>query len=266
MVTLVTFFYDINREQWDKSSKNIINDYLIPFKEYLKYDFRIIVYIDKRYYETLISMIELKSNIIIYPIDENWLNNNIWTWSKLERETEIMNSEEYKNLVRTRIGMGYPENTKPEYTIITNSKIDIINFAIENDIIDCDYYMWVDFGYFQNKTAEKYMPNSGKINLDLLNLNTVNICCVNKIDLNDKDILFTLKNAPEKIGAYLFFGNKIKLKEFQLMCHKWLEYFQSINIADDEQHIWLQCFFEKPELFTEHVFGSWHLGLKKFTI
>jgi hypothetical protein len=102
--------------------------------------------------------------------------------------------------------------------------------------------------------------------MDLLNLDTVNICSVNKIDENDRDILYTLKKAPEKIGAYLFFGNKIKLKEFQLLCHKWLDYFQSINIADDEQHLWLQCFFEKPELFTEHVFGEWHLGLKKFSI
>lgn len=266
MVTLVTFFYDINREQWNGFSKNMINDYLITFGEYLKYDYRIIVYIDKRYYDKLISMYEINQNVIIYTIDENWLKENIWAWSKLEREREIMNSIEYKSLVMDRILIGYPENTKPEYTIITHSKIDIINYAIENDTIDCEYYMWVDFGYFQNRTSEKYMPNSGKINMDLLNLDTVNICSVNKIDENDRDILYTLKKAPEKIGAYLFFGNKIKLKEFQLLCHKWLEYFQSINIADDEQHLWLQCFFEKPELFTEHVFGEWHLGLKKFSI
>ena len=266
--TLVSLFYNINRDRWTgASSKDNRKDYLVPFREFMKLKYRMIVYIDETFYNDVTEDLKNfpEANIELIPINEQWMKDNIWAWSKLDREREIMNDSNYQNRLHRRISLGYPENTKPEYTIITHSKIDTINYAIETDKNPTDYYMWVDFGYFQNKISEKFIPNEGVVNLDVLNKDTVNICCVNKIDERDRDIDYTLINAPEKIGAYCFFGNKEKLKEFQILCHKWLEHFQSIGIADDEQHLWLQCYFENPELFTEHVFGQWHLGLKKFS-
>lgn len=268
VTTLVTFFYDIKRESWsDKTSKSFDKDYLEPFKILLNYNYDLIVYIDDKYYDILLSEVEESNNTKtkLYPINEEWMKKNIWAWNRLDREKEIMNSDSYKNKIPKRISMGYPENTRPEYTILTHSKIDFINYAIEEDNNNSDYYMWVDFGYFQNKTSSKFLPSKGVIDIDKLNTETVNICSVNKIDDKDKDINYTLVNAPEKIGAYLFFGTKDNLKEFQLLCHKHLEHFQEIGIADDEQHLWLQCYFEKPELFTEHVLHGWHLALKRFS-
>ncbi len=265
-VTLVTFFYNIKRDQWNTFNRNVDN-YVNAFIEFMKFKYRMLVYIDDTLYNRLSLELEKypDANIELFPINEDWLKENIWAWSKLDREREIMRDPNYINRIANRVAMGYPENTIPEYSILTHSKIDVINYAIEHDTEDYDYYMWVDFGYFYNKTAPIFMPVEGIIDLDKLSKDTVNICCVNKIDDRDMDIDYTLMYAPEKIGAYLFFGNKKNLKEFQQLCHKWLEHFQSINIADDEQHLWLQCYFEKPELFTEYAFGRWHMGLKYFS-
>jgi len=267
-ICMITAFFDINRDKWSNfNTSRSADDYIRAFSVYLNYDFNMIIYIDDRYYDQLNELIKKSkypNTKILKPINNSWMIKNIWTWSRLDREKEIMHSDEYRSLVADRISAGYPENTKPEYTIITHSKIDFVNHAINNLCDKFKYYMWVDFGYFLNKNNGIYLPNKN-IDIKKLNPNTVNLCCILPIDERDRDILYTLKISPEKIGAYLFAGNADVMLEFQKMCHECLEYYQSINIADDEQSHWLQCFFKKPELFTTHVFYRWHAALKAFS-
>jgi hypothetical protein len=265
VVTFVSLFYDIGRERWaNRFARDHYKGYLIPFREFMKMEYRMIAYIDKTVYQDVLNDLENypNANIELVPIDEQWMKDNIWAWSKLEREKEIMNDSDYKSKLATSIEQGYPENTKPHYTILTHSKIDVVNYAIENDSNPSDYYMWVDFGYFKSEQSTKVMPK-GAIDLNTLDLDRVNLCCVNSIDERDRDIEYTLTIAPEKISAGIFFGNKNVLKEFQNLCHKWLEKFQAMNVADDEQHLWLQCYFENTELFTTHVFNGWYGWFEK---
>jgi hypothetical protein len=268
-ISLITAFYDIGRKDWKNYNFSRSNEaYLQSFLLYLNYNFEMTIFIDESLYEILKYHIENSKygyTKKLIKINEEWMKNNIWAWQKLDREREIMNSEEYKKVILpSRLQQESPENTKPEYTILTHSKIDFVNYVIDNNISESDFYIWTDFGYFHNKTSEDYLPHS-EIDISKMNKDTVNICCISPIDEKDKDIIYTLQAAPEKIGAYLFGGKKDKLKEFQNLCHYYLDYFQSINIADDEQALWLQCYFNKPELFTLHVFHEWHRGLKYFS-
>jgi protein YibB len=263
--TLVTLFYNIGRENW-KSFPRSVDQYLDAFDIFLNYDNEMIIFIDDRYYETIESKVRKSKfdNKKVLPINLDWLKNNIWAWQKLEREKEIINDQIYKNLVKNRVERSYPENTDPYYTILTHSKIDIVNYAIESNLLKTRFVGWVDFGYFHNKSTQDFLPK-GTFNSEKLNPDKVNICLINPIEEIDKNIVYTIQNAPEKIGAYFFWSNRDKLKEFQSLCHKWLEYFQSINIADDEQHLWLQCYFEKPSLFELHTFYKWHQAMKVFS-
>ena len=62
-----------------------------------------------------------------------------------------------------------------------------------------------------------------------------------------------------------FFGRKDKLLEYQKLYHETLNWFQNeLNIADDDQHLALQCYFKNPELFTLHYNGDWHKALLYF--
>jgi protein YibB len=263
--TLITFFYNIGREKW-RSYPRTVYEYIDAFDIFLNYDNEMIIFVDDRYFDLIKHKIDYSKykNKKVLPINLDWMKKNIWAWQKLDRETEIINDEIYKNLVRHRVEKNYPENTNPYYTILTHSKIDFVNYAINIGLVKTDYVGWVDFGYFHNKSSNEFLPN-GSLKIDKLDSEKINLCLINPIEPSDKEIVYTLQNAPEKIGAYFFWGSKNNLKLFQDMCHKWLEYFQSINIADDEQHLWLQCYFENPDLFKLHTFYKWHQALREFS-
>ena len=264
---LVTFFYDIGRKNW-KNYKRLSEEYIESFNILLKYDYNMCIFVDDRYYDTLKAKIEnskFKKNKKLYPINESWLNKNIWSWSRLGQEREIMLSDYYKNLVQDRINSNYPENTIPEYTILTHSKIDFVNYVIENNLYNANNYGWVDFGYFHNKNTKEFLPRN-TLDINKFNINKINICLINDIDDQDRDIMYTLKYSPEKIGAYFFLGNKKTLKEFQELSHKWLIKYQSLNICDDEQSLWIQCYFENINLFKKHIFYKWHSALTHFSL
>jgi len=264
-VTLVTMFYDIGRSSWDKKFTRKVDEYFEAFKVFLNYNYSMIVFIDDRYNESFSEIIGDNPNIKIIAINESWVKSNLWSWGKLEKEREIMNSKFYIDLVQHRIEAKYPENTIPEYTILTHSKIDVVNYVIDNDLSDSDYFAWVDFGYFYHKTSDDFLPK-GELDLNKFNLDKINLCLINPIDDKDMDIQYTLQIAPEKIGAYFFLGSRKRLKEFQEYCHLMLERFQQSGIADDEQCLWLYILFSTPELFHCYIFGAWHRALKYFSV
>lgn len=261
-VTLVSMFYDIGREQWGLYPRKV-QEYISAFEKFLDYDYTMVVFVDDRYIDKLRQKVA-GSKITLIPINENWILSNLWAWSKLDREKEIMSSAKYKSLVQHRIDKNYPENVNPLYTILTHSKIDVVNYAIDNNLIQSDYVAWVDFGYFHGKITEEFLP-TGPLDLNKFNLGKVNICLINPITDRDEDIIYSLQHAPEKIGAYFFLASKQKMNEFQQLCHKWLLTFQQNGIADDEQGIWLQCYFKQPDLFKTHVFYKWHQALREFS-
>lgn len=267
-ITLVTAFYDIGRSDWKSAWFNRKSEeYLKSFETFLNYDYQMIIFVDDKHYDALTKMIaasEYASSKKLIRINETWMQENIWAWSRLDRETEIMNSVEYKSLIPNRIAMGYPENVNPKYTIITHSKIDFVGYAIDNELCSTDLVMWIDFGYFHNKLEPKHIPHK-KIATEKFNWDTINLCGMNPIDESDRDVIATLKTAHVKICAYLFAATKVNMKKFQTMCHDALLFYQENGIADDEQAVWLHCYFTEKSFFSIHLFSEWHLGLKYFS-
>ena len=266
-VTLVTAFYDIGRSEWNSQFTRKSQEYIESFRLFLNYDHDMIIYIDSRHFDALSKMVEsspYSKNKRLIPIDEAWLKENIWAWSCLEREQEIMASDFYRNLIPHRIAARYPENVNPKYTIITHSKVDFVCNAIDLGMISTEMVVWVDFGYFHNKTQEKHIP-SKHFDLSKIDEKKINLCGMIEIDDKDRDILYTLRHAPVKICAYLFAATKNNMKVFQNLSHQALKVYQDAGIADDEQAVWLLCYFGNETLFKIHYFAEWHLGLKYFS-
>lgn len=264
--TLITMFHDINRHTWSAFPRNT-QAYIDSFDIFLQYDYDMIIYVDDKYVDTLQKRIDhYKSpNKRLVPINRQWLIDNLWSWSRLEQEKAVMASASYKELVKDRIAASYPENVNPEYTILTHSKIDVVNHAIDNYDVN-EYVAWVDFGYFHNKTSTQFLPK-GPFKADRFNLDRVNICLVNDIDERDSDLVYTLQQAPEKIGAYFFLANPTLMKQFQDYSHAWLVKFQEeYIICDDEQGLWLKIHFNHPDFFKLHVFNKWHDAMRYFTV
>jgi len=251
-VTLVTAFLDIGRENWDHWKRSS-NAYLEAFKKYLNFDYRMVIYIDDKYYDEIKSI--CKDNIVI-PINEKWMEENSWCWRQLEKEKNIMENPNYINLIKHRITC--PETHNPKYTLINHAKIDFVVDAMK--YIDSNYVAWSDFGYFG--VANSIPKNI--LDIRKFDLERINLCSFKLISEKDTDIIYTLQHAPEIMNGYFFFGPKKLLKEYQILYHSKLEEFQNAGFADDDQHLMIRCVIKKPEIFRQWIFPRWHIALQYF--
>ena len=259
-VTIVTAFYDIGRGNWG-NMKRSIEYYINSFKNYLNLRYSMIVFIDSRCINFI--NVELLKNVILIPIDEDFLNKNVYAWKNIEKARTIMNSEFYKKLLIKRINNGNPENIYPEYNCINHAKIDFIKYAVP--FIKTSFVCWSDFGYHFsvfNNNSSKFPTNI--LNIKFFNTSKINCCLVNKIE--EYDSISILQNAPD-IFSGGFYGLPIKLvNPFQELYHSCLDELYSMNISDDDQHVLLKCYYKKPELFELYLSedGKWPEALTYF--
>ena len=264
MITYITAFIDINRTNWSQFTRSF-EDYYKSFEPFFKlFDTRVcesdnlIVFIDQKHYSFLHKkLIELSyiTNITLIPIT----TDDLPKWKYIEREFEIMNDINFMSKLGTRTH--FPEHNYPEYTLINHSKIDLICLAIEKYENKNQYFSWVDFGYF---SKEQNIPVR-LLDINKLDKDRINYSLINPIEKQDFDINFTLMNAPEVVGGFWFFGPKDAMISYQKLYMEVFLKFQDDCIADDDQHLVLQCYYKNPDLFSfvKHLYG-WHKILKSF--
>lgn len=253
----ISMFYDINRSGWAKFARTF-DDYLSYFTPYVELfkgnsDDHMIVFIDDRHITKLQEAIQTCDKITLIPINEAFLVYNIPCWKHLNKEREIMDSQFFKSVAGERIS--FPECRYPEYTLINHSKIDFLIYTLNLNLTSAKYLCWCDFGFFA-KTE-----NIPKTLLDLkyFDLERINYTLINPIEDIDRDIYYTLKYAPEKIGGFFFLGKRDKLYEYQKAYHQSLLDYRQRNICDDDQAMALYTYFKNPDLFSfnTRMFG-WH--------
>lgn len=259
---LVTAFLDIGRQDWS-SFRRSVGQYFRNFYPYVKMTHNsyrdelipneIIVFMDDKYATELSNLCQENKHIKVIPINREWMQKNIHAYRQLHRETEIMESEKFKSLIKHRLG--HPECSKPEYNIMQHSKIDFVCHVIEEKLSDAKYYAWTDFGYFQNPATIPTKP----LKIDKFDLDRVNFQAINPFTALDFNIMFTITNAPERIGGFFYLGNADQLKKYQILYHQVCMDFHEKGIVDDDQHIMIQCIARDPNLFKVWMLGGWHL-------
>jgi GR25 family glycosyltransferase involved in LPS biosynthesis len=268
-LVIVSAFLDINREKWSTAYKRTTRDYILSFSNYFNYNTKMLVFIDDKYIEELEEMYNnsLHNNTIFIPINNDWMTKHIYAWQLLDNSKHIMQSDEYRNLVKDRIACGNPENIYADYNAINHSKIDFICYAINNNLINRDDFIcWSDFGYFNSILHNN--PSEYPINhLDItkFNPNKLSFCLRNKLDNKDKDTIYTLVNAPERFTGSFFAGSATLMIKLQELYHISLKELYSNNISDDDQHIYLRCFLKEPNIFNLYLDScQWPKGLCYF--
>lgn len=254
---VVTSFLDIGRSEWTTYSRTV-NEYFTSFIPYLRLDHDIIVFIDDKHAAALQALIDADvnaANIMVIPINREWMKRNIYAYSKLDMENKIMQSEDFKKIIQHRTHC--PETYSPEYNIMQHSKIDFVCYAIERGLSKAEYFAWSDFGYFKTNEMQ---PKSrvSKLDLTKFNLSKINFQTINEVDDKDAIIMYTLIYAPEKIGGFFYLGSKDLLKEYQSLYHSVYEKFHRMGLVDDDQHFMLQCYFAKKDIFHLWNLGGWH--------
>jgi len=241
-ITIVTAFYDIGRENWTNYSRSI-DEYLNSFKEYLKLDYNMIVFMDSKLNEKYI------------PIDLDFLKKNT-CFSDFDTHSQIMNSEYYRNLISHRDN---PENKYPEYNLINHSKIDFIKYSLDHGLIKGSFVCWSDFGY--HHLTPNDLPTD-LLDISRFNKNKINVCCLEKPTFYNA--IETLKSGKVTITGTFYGLPKKLINTFHSLYHTCLDELCKMGIVDDDQHVLERCYFKNPELFECYQFDSWPLGLNYF--
>jgi hypothetical protein len=215
-----------------------------------------IVFMDTKHLDSLKSILTTSCKIKLIPIDREWMNK-LPMWRTLSRETDIMKSVNFLNLVPD-YRKNKPEVLYPEYTLINHCKIDLICYVIENNMTSNDYLAWVDFGYFK---ISDNIPNK-LLDIEKFHKDRINYTILNPISEAEKDPIFVLQQALENIAGYMFLGRKDILLKYQKVYHNALHYYQyTLGIADDDQALALYCCWQNPDLFHFFYIPKWHKGL-----
>lgn len=258
----VSAFIDIGRSSWNHFARTpqTYFDHFKPFISLFKdadpTKFKMIVFIDSKYYPLIQKMDT--GPIQFVSCSREYLHQHIPTWNMLPRAKEIASSEKYKEIIGKRYNV-FPENTFPEYSILTNCKIDFVNRACE--LVETDFYCWVDFGFFKTQNT---IPKN-LLDIHKLDHTKMNITCLNYPDERDRDILYTIQHAPERITGAFMFGTRDQFNRFQTIHREIHQQFHDKGLIDDEQHIVLQCYFANPTFFKLHKQG-WSQALLLFQL
>ena len=249
-VCYLTAYIEIGRSNW-KYWQRSFDEYISAFLPYLNFDIEMIIYIDETHYERLYTLTKDKPRFKLIKINREFLNKNIFAWSVLDHEREIMQDQLFKSVIKHRINN--PECSIPEYNIVRHSKIDFVNYAIDNNLSNANYYAWTDFGYFKKS---QFVPKN-QIDINKFDLTKINFSLINELEDIDRDTFYTLINAPEKIAGSFFFASKDLMKKYQLLYHDTLKEFYNNNIVDDDQHITLKCYYKCPSIFKLWNLKGW---------
>ena len=255
-LVIVTAFLDINRDAWNKYNKST-QQYVDAFYNYFNYDNYMVAFIDDRYInEVLNKYVNAKyKKTKFIPINVKWMEDNIYAWKQLLKSTNIMKSQEYVTLVKSRIDAGCPENMYAEYNAINHSKVDFINYAINlNHASVNDIICWSDFGYF-NSVFHNNCNEYPTFSLDKHKISPTHLSFFlrNKLDKDDENIMHTLLNAPEKFTGSFFAGPGNLMLELQTLVHSSLDELHAKHITDDDQHIYLRCYLKNHDIFHLYI-------------
>lgn len=255
-VVLVSAFLDIDRSKWEVLSRSV-DMYVKSFLNYLKVDYKMVVFVDDRYIEQIITEYEKSpyKNKTFIPINKQWLINNIHAWSNLEKDIQITQSKAYNSLLRNRIDIKYPENIYPEYNLINHSKIDLICHAISNGFINLNAVVcWSDFGYHVSilRGTPELTPTR-EVDVSNFKVDKITISVGNEPTESDYDETYTLCVAPNVFAGSFFGGPVNKMYEFQSLYHECIDELYAKNISDDDQHVYLRCYIKNPDLFDVRV-------------
>jgi hypothetical protein len=271
-ITLVTAFYDIGRHNWEGEFKRNISFYIDSFFTYLNYEYKMVCFIDDRYIDKVLEKYTESpyKNKIFIPINRKWLDNTIRAWKNVERDRAIMENEEYKNFMKNRLQLMYPEgipetnvrnhlcpeNVFPEYNVVNHSKIDFIAYAINNGFINTKYTGWTDFGYFKTyHNDDSPLPHS-TIDINKLHPTKIIFNLRKSIDERDKDIIYTMFYAFELFIGAFYAGPTDLMLPFQELYHECVTEMLNRHVTDDDQHVYIQCYVKRPDWMHLNIYEN----------
>ncbi|MBJ3590929.1 protein YibB [Salmonella enterica subsp. enterica serovar Saintpaul] len=252
-ITIVTAFFDIGRGNWtsDRGSslhlERTTDTYMQYFKNLSELDNDMIIFTSSDLKPQIEKIREGKRTIVI-SIDIN----DKFKYIK-KRIEKIQNDSEFKNKLETRQLIN-PEYWSSDYVLVCNLKPYFVNKSIRLGLVNTDRVAWVDFGYCRNSEVTAGLTHwNYPFNKEKVHFFTVK----RKLKVKTINQVFEhmINNRAYIIGGAIV-ATQQKWKElYKLVCHCQMKTLKN-NIVDDEQGIFIMCYFFNPKLIKLNYLGK----------
>jgi hypothetical protein len=253
-VTLVTCFYNINRDKWSSHGRPLEKYFVNAEKNVLSKSNPIFIFTTQEYVERCkqirknIDKYLLFTKIIVIPFED------LQYYDKLETIREIQQN----NLSNIPMGdRDCPEFCIPEYIVVINNKTSFLNQTAEINPFNSQIFQWIDFGLHDNMFmndseffSKKYFSNI------YYKKNKIRIVSFHKPELILNKITY-YNSHTSTVAATLIGGDKYAVNQLYRMCKQEFNFLLSNRIMNQEQYIYFFLMCEYPELFDFSIAPDW---------
>lgn len=239
-LTLVTAYFDLNKNCDNKGGATWENKYYENFKILSKLEIPFVIYISKEYEKKIIN--------------------------DLPKNNKIVNME-YNDLIKSRDNDRLKENIKKnkvlmnsKYIIVTCSKYDLMENAINENYFNTKHFAWVDFGLAhvcKNITMENMKISLNKSS-DKLSVGYMNLPSLAELD----DIKSYYSRWDMRVVGGFLMGTVESWRNVIPIFNK--IYNDSLDAGlhgDDEYHLAI-ALVRNPELFDPYLSNYYMAGLE----
>lgn len=239
-ITLVTAFYDLNRQDWNGFERNYLK-YINYFKFWARIRNKLIVYTDSKTAKEVIEIrrkFHLENKTIVHVCDD---------FSSIQPDiySSINKAMKFEESFKFRVLKNVPEASKPDYNYLTILKTYFMADAVERGDAN-GMVSWIDFGY--NHGGETIKNPEDFDFLWTYNFpDKINIFLIREIC---KTPLFeTVRRAHTSIMGAIIVAPHTMCRELWEDTKKVNQALNICGFADDDQTIMQAVYELKPEIF-----------------
>jgi protein YibB len=261
-ISIVTSFFDIGRGEWtpDKGLPHYLErkteTYLERFGYLAQLENEIIIFTSEELAPKIAKYRagkEDKTKIVVMNLQETFAHVR-------EIIVKIQQDPEFKNRIHPS-QIKNPEYWNADYVLVTDLKAFFVDYAIKQNLVSNDMVSWIDFGYCRSM---KNIPESKLWTYDF-DPNKIHLFSYKEYK-NEKSIEeIVLSNDVYILGAKVVAHKNLWPKMSALMDESFRR-FESANIVDDDQGLWLLSYIMQPNLFELHPIPDHQLGHDPFVL
>ena len=244
-VLFITAYKDIGRSNWKASMPRSNGWYLYWFHFLAKITAPLICFCEPEIEE------KIKANGFTkcYPYEPEHTFFN-----RLPKQKEIIESKEYYDLIKHRDN---PECHIPEYNIVNHNKVLFIQRA-KKMFPDYTHYAWIDFGYLREQDNVPKELNFDPVSYDKIEYSAFEF---------PKDIKTPREHCAtpnDPIQGSMFICPSDLVEWYVDTYTAMVEYYESINLVDDDQALVVHIHKAHPEKFKITITDRWFALLAQY--
>lgn len=254
--TIVTGFWNINRENWSHYSRKI-DEYLNNGIRMMSLNNNMVIFIEKQYVDFVKNQrSKYPEKTLIIPMELN----ELFGYKYLNDNKTIMESKKYKQGLKTKTA---PECCIPSYNVIMWSKVDLVNIAINMNHFNSSHFVWLDFGVHPHMLHDNYLNKS--LLGDNINSEKLRFLCRNTPTPDLLDIKKFYKSHCNYFAGTMFTGGIENLKKLREYFNYEIDDCIKNNVVDCDQSLFTVAYLKHPDDF-ELYYGDFSDLIKNYPI